>query len=390
MAATSIYNAIDFCEPRQAYYVIPRVSTKRTDPHGKRLPISEFAVELTRDQLLDALSVPEHTLVEYMNTENCITKLYFDTERYFDQQPSAHDVDMYLQEIKDAMDGAIEIIRPYAPLASYVLASRHGFVSDKGKHKLSFRAFVSGVTVLHHSAIPQMMCPLFGDAWKDLWDDTVYKADDQCLAAINGIKTQNDRRVLVPLDNPDGDAASLLSYVAQHYEPSWPTLDFPTDDSDSKIDVENEGGTGDTPTSASPNVLSLVDLLGRNTADSRACWINVAIILKMLGKGSDVYFDSFVKFSRKSPKFVSRDDCKRTWRSLRYIDPQAQAGKSKLMLTTRTLLKYAREDDPEGFERWQKQQANTPDFVPSSKQICVAAALSAPRAQQRGLPHNCG
>jgi hypothetical protein len=126
------------------------------------------------------------------------------------------------------MDHAMGVLRPYAPLESYVLAQRHGFVVDKRKHKLSFRAFVSGFTVLRHCAIPCMMEALFGRAWADLWDETVYKEDDQCLAAINGIKGLNDRRTLVPLDTPDSPE-SLIAYVAQHYEPTWPSLVLPDD-----------------------------------------------------------------------------------------------------------------------------------------------------------------
>jgi hypothetical protein len=107
-------------------------------------------------------------------------------------------------------------------------------------------------------------------------------------------------------------------------------------------------------------VLALVDLLGRRTADVRAAWINAAILLKMLGKGSDAYLDAFVQFSRKSPKFVSCEDCVKTWRSLRYVPPNA--GRKKRLLTTRTLLKYARQDDPEGFRSWQKQTIKVVDL----------------------------
>ena len=53
------------------------------------------------------------------------------------------------------MDTILEVLRHVASDASYCMATRHGFVKDKAKFKLSFRPLVSGLRV-PYDEIPRM------------------------------------------------------------------------------------------------------------------------------------------------------------------------------------------------------------------------------------------
>jgi hypothetical protein len=57
-----------------------------------------------------------HTYAEFLHGDT-ITKLYFDTERYFDAPPTLEQHDGYKKEVVDAMDTIVGVLRDAASVA---------------------------------------------------------------------------------------------------------------------------------------------------------------------------------------------------------------------------------------------------------------------------------
>ena len=245
-----------------------------------------------------------HTYAEYFHGDQA-TKFYFDTERYYNEEPTADVHAGYLEEVHRAMQTIVDVLAEVQPDVAYHVAQRHGGVS-KGRYKLSFRTFVDGVSVVYHEILrimqrhPVLRCTLH------LWDATVYKASEQLLCAINGRKSDKDRRVLTPIpwmsaaDVDAGVDVDVLHYVASHVDPEWPgPMRCPDDvgsEGHSNADVDayvGEGGVAD------PRILALVALLGEATASDRPMWLNVAIFLKVADGGGDAYLEAWLDFSAK-------------------------------------------------------------------------------------------
>ena len=319
-----------------------------------------------------------HTYAEYFHGDQA-TKFYFDTERYYNEEPTADVHAGYLEEVHRAMQTIVDVLAEVQPDVAYHVAQRHGGVS-KGRYKLSFRTFVDGVSVVYHEILrimqrhPVLRCTLH------LWDATVYKASEQLLCAINGRKSDKDRRVLTPIpwmsaaDVDAGVDVDVLHYVASHVDPEWPGPMRCPDDVGSgghvavatDVDGDFEGGVAD------PRILALVALLGEPTASHRPMWLNVAIFLKVADGGGDAYLEAWLDFSAKCKdphKYYGMSDCIKTWKSLLKEKGGAGgsggrgggtgamrsgggAGAGGKALTIGTLRHYARCDDPAGYTAW--------------------------------------
>ena len=317
-----------------------------------------------------------HTYAEYFHGDQA-TKFYFDTERYYDEPPTAAEATGYLEEVHRAMQTVVDVLAQVQPDVAYHVAQRHGVIKggpggrpSAHKHKLSFRTFVDGVSVVYHE-IPRIMqhhpvlrCTL------PLWDPTVYKPAEQLLCAINGRKSNEDRRVLSPIpwssDVEAGVDIDVLRYVASHVDPEWPGPMRCPDDAgseghaDADTDVFGEGGVAD------PRILELVALLGEATASDRPKWLNVAIFLKVADGGGDAYLEAWLDFSAKCKdphKYYGMSDCIKTWKSLMKKGAADGAGggagrsgggtgAGRKALTIGTLRHYARCDDPTGYATW--------------------------------------
>ena len=318
-----------------------------------------------------------HTYAEYFHGDQA-TKFYFDTERYYNEEPTADVHAGYLEEVHRAMQTIVDVLAEVQPDVAYHVAQRHGGVS-KGRYKLSFRTFVDGVSVVYHEILrimqrhPVLRCTLH------LWDATVYKASEQLLCAINGRKSDKDRRVLTPIpwmsaaDVDAGVDVDVLHYVASHVDPEWPgPMRCPDDvgsEGHSNADVDayvGEGGVAD------PRILALVALLGEATASDRPMWLNVAIFLKVADGGGDAYLEAWLDFSAKCKdphKYYGVSDCMKTWKSLLKkkggaggsggaggrgggAGRRGGAGAGGKELTIGTIRHYARCDDPVGYAAW--------------------------------------
>lgn len=328
------------------------------------VPIDQFSTLVSPIEAAKLLT-PPHTYAEYFHGDQA-TKLYFDTERYYDAIPTAEIHDAYLAEVERAMQTIVDVLSGVQPDVSYHIAQRHGMC--KGRPKLSFRTFVSGVSVVYHE-IPRILHhhPVLRETLP-LWDLSVYKASEQLLSAIHGCKTKEDRRVLTPILGAEGTEGpvNVLDYVASHVEPDWPgPMRCPDDDG---VGSAAEGDVSFVSGECDPRILELVALLGEPTASDRAKWLNVAIFLKAADGGGDAYLEAWLEFSAKcKDKYNGRSDCIKTWKSLRSGGGGNGAGRRALTLGT--LRYYAKRDDPTGYAAWREAAKHPGPSISSPRDV---------------------
>ena len=317
-----------------------KIAVKRTG-----LPVDSFAPLYDSDAARTLLSRPEgHTFVEFLHGDQA-TKFYFDTERYYESTPTPDQRDQYLADVHQAMKTVISVLYSIDHGVTYHLAQRHGVCEKRKLHKLSFRTFIDGVSVIYHH-IPKIMqsVPPLREVWdqkdpddNDFWDKSVYKAGEQLMCAIGGHKTHDDQRVL----KPSPGHSDVLKYVISYVSPEWPdTLRCCQDELAADQEVPSYSYTD-------VKIAELIQLLGKDSASDRKKWINVAIFLKTIGSGSDAYLDDWIAFSKKGgAAFKSEEDCMQTWKSIR-VGGGAGPG-----LTIGTIRHYAKSDDPTGYSEW--------------------------------------
>ena len=318
------------------------------------LDVEEFATTWSADEAVQKLSTGGHDWVEYL-TKGDVTKLYFDAEKYYPEQPDSSTVLAFELEVRSAMEAIMDALMAckHAPSVSYVLAQRHGFVDDGKRYKLSFRPFVLGVAILYH-AIPDFLavigCPM--DA--ALWDLSVYKASEQLLAAVNGRKSPGDQRRLTPMDKE----YRVEDYIAQHVDREWQVVDW------QEAEVEVEDGRASMQCDLADNqVVSLVRCLGPQTASDYNSWIKVGLILKSIDPAA--YLGAFVEFSRLGgASFMGDEDCQKKWDKL---NPKGR-------LTIGTLHFYAKRDNAAAYAAW-RLSIQTPDGLTAADRAALLNAL---------------
>lgn len=332
---------------------LPSVSASRT----------AGVLELTHEAAARRLACRGHTLHELLRRGD-LTRLYLDRDVYLDAQPdaatlAAHEADVrahveaLLKHVREilllagpsaANDSNTALADDSNPALDYVVATRHGFSAPKQRYKLSSRPFVRGVRV-DYTEIPRLLRACGQEAF---WDMTVYKATEQLLACVNGIKARADPRVLLP---QQPEPAELLDYLAQHAPPDWPLLVVPHEVAHARARgpapaparICNSASADTDPARADDAELAtaLAALLGAHLAHDRATWVQAGIALKRCGAG----FQAFRAFSMKSDKF-GEEDCRRTWGS---FDAGGAATQERAVLGMGTLCKMARESDPEAY-----------------------------------------
>lgn len=262
-----------------------------------------------------------HRFVEFLS-EGGQGKMYLDRDVYVGTTPPVQEtVDMHAALVRDKVQQILDRLQSgldtHVRLSVHV-ATRHGFCAKRSRYKLSFRPFVQGMRI-RRTDIPKVI------VWagqEDFWDMSVYKGNEQLLAAINGCKGQGDLRVL----RTSGQFTELLPYMAQHWEPTWPFLDLPSNYVVKQIPLLQQ------PEAEPEFIRHLLSCLSTVTADDRNKWIKIGMVLKREGPG---YYADWLTFSRRGSKFKGERDCLKTWTSL----PTAGA------CTLGTLCFYAREDD---------------------------------------------
>ena len=218
-----------------AAFYAPRCSTsldrvRRGTTHG-----------LVKDALKDRECGKLNTRAEFLNAEAqrvsrhacehhaSVLKFFFDYDELFvtsinetGTRPSEDDLERKRVHIEDRVRSIITEGAGVGPSTYKVhMAQRHGYIQG-GRFKISFRAFVSGIKTDMYSiknAIKRVpVLPNTGLAF----DTSVYSKNRR-LCMILGCKSQEDTRILMPLDD-DLSEANLLNYVAQHTEEHWPMV----------------------------------------------------------------------------------------------------------------------------------------------------------------------
>lgn len=290
---------------------------------------------------------PPRTFVEYLSCPDGDAsratpgKMYLDRDVYVgNEAPSQELIDDHLGQVRSNVQVLVDRMTTERNNLTFVVATRHGYCTSRQQHKLSFRPFIQGMSI-RYTDIPRVIRLMDQE---DFWDMSVYKASEQLLAAINCCKGQIgkvlDSRVL----RPEPGAEDPLLYVAQHVHPDWEHLDLPQDyyseDAPSQENDEREVGGCVDPVFVS----DLVACLGSATSDDRKRWLSVAIVLKALGAGGDMFLGDWIEFSRRGTKFISQEDCQQTWSNLN-VDGSARTGQKSCGLGS--LRFFARADNQE-------------------------------------------
>lgn len=300
------------------------------------IPVDRFTVARTPQESVRDLEHGGHTLFEYMHN-SVFTKCFLDRDVFLDSPETPPD-----DIIKSHKSEVIEKVNEIAFLLNkpnYVIASRHGMKA--GKFKISFRVFFKDFKVVYHD-IP-ILIRYMDQA--DFWDTSPYKESEQLLGCINGIKGRGDNRILLP--EPEYSGVSLLDFVAQHVDTDWPLLDLKAYDEQSEHSEESNGTVLPDITLPEDHIRNLVQLLSSDRATNRKTWVDVGILLKRCGgDDADKYYQDFKGFSGRAtdPSVICSDyDLSRQWRSF-------GRGSSPNPLTIKSLVHWAKRDDPDGFK----------------------------------------
>lgn len=305
--------------------LVQSLREKRTN-----IPVESFAI-CTDDVSL--LETPNHKFCEYLH-DSVVTKLYLDFDRVCPERPSDDDLATIKREClaKTAEISSIMGDRPFA------VASRHG--PKGGSYKVSFRVFFRGFRVVYHD-IPVL---LRHAQQSHFWDMSPYKASEQLLACIYGMKGGGDDRVLRP--EPEYANRPTEDFVAQVVDDEWPFYDLKLLESRSEASVDRDPVTASA--SGKDVIMKLVTMLSPARATNRDDWVKVGLLLKRLGGDDpDAYFEDFRRFSQRAtdPAKVSSDhELERTWASFHQDVPNR--------LEEGSLHAWAKQDSPDEYRRF--------------------------------------
>lgn len=91
----------------------------------------------------------------------------------------------------------------------------------------------------------------------------------------------------------------------------------------------------------------LVGMLDSDRADDYALWMEIGWVLYNIGEGHEKGLNTWIEFSKRSPKFVDESDCEERWY------------KMEMRNYSLATLKYlARNDSPNEFFEWRNEQIN--------------------------------
>jgi len=164
---------------------------------------------------------------EYLNIKHHRqrTKVYFDADFYFDAKPTGGLAEekrkLFIDDIRTLFAVTGHTVEP-----DIVLASRHRFVADKRKHKVSWRAWVTNYYIEDYTAIGRLIRQLMATkVIGNLLDPQPYSRDQlvNCVLCKKG-RDGHYRQFL----RPEGfggwrrgeRTARLKSYIVQHLDGS--------------------------------------------------------------------------------------------------------------------------------------------------------------------------
>ncbi|KAK9830116.1 hypothetical protein WJX72_009852 [[Myrmecia] bisecta] len=296
----------------------------------------------------------EGTWNEWFSGADTLTKPYFDTEAYYDANPGDAEHARVLGLFKDNVSTMCSPAQGFDP-DRVLYGQRHGVDPKKNKYKVSFRAWVPGVSVKYTRLAAAIKdAKLAGDTDGKL-DGGVYKVREQLLGCVGchkgtvaspGKLTAYDKRVLRPL----GVAGAATDYIVQHLNGDEVELALagsstsarkakpvavapPTSTSALQVSPASQ-----VPTELEDEVHALLSMFSAARWADYRDWVNVIIAVKHVGGD---YFRGMVdKFSQTSPKYDGAVFAQK-WA----IQPLMEGGLSK-----GSLHHWAKEDDPKAYE----------------------------------------
>lgn len=91
-------------------------------------------------------------------------------------------------------------------------------------------------------------------------------------------------------------------------------------------------------------IIDLLNILNVKRFDNYDDWIKIGMILKSL---NETYIDTYIEYSKKSPKYTTASDVMNKWKSFK-----------KGKLTVATIIKMAQEDNNEKAKEWMKEHGD--------------------------------
>ena len=295
--------------------------------------IDTWAPDHTVEAACALLASPGHEFFEVLHP-SAFGKLYLDRDEIL---PEGHDElsndigraliesrRAHVHERMRALLGALPV--------SYKVAERHGFCAAKGRWKLSFRPYVSGIRI-RYPDIPRLLAEQGANA-DGFWDVAVYKPGEQLVGCVNGVKGAQDRRILRPQLVPDSDSPAprdatrdtehIVDYLIQVVDDTWPIIQFETlgqlmGGHAAGAQAGHHAAGGHSRVRSSSTVEFIVDLLNCLSlarVTEYAQWRSVGFILSQEVDATNEadLLSAFLNFSARAPRYNTvkhQDDAKR-------------------------------------------------------------------------------
>lgn len=320
--------------------------------------VDSFAPVRPHDLALQLLSLERHARHEYL-CDHVDTKFYLDYDEVIDIFDDDN-IDKLVADRLAAVRSRVEVILDglrhlvsHGDLKQsrlqYAIAHRHGTPHSRltptpahgldshaqsKKFKVSFRPFIRGVR-LPYTIIPEILTA-YGQ--HTFWDMSVYKQREQLLAAINGVKSPDDPRVLQKESPDDPDEW----YVAQIVSPDDISMQRPPESTQLNSTLQHSDFK-DSDFKDSEFIADVLACLGTRRVEDYSSWRNVCFALKL---HSEDLLDAFLQWSRSSDKYDSpdhQDAARKLWDS---VDSLARLSRDSKLVTLGTVCMWAKQDDP--------------------------------------------
>lgn len=155
-----------------------------------------------------------------------IVKPFFDYDERVGERPEAS----VLRERYDSLHSDVLAMLKAHPGGEHLtdsdiyVAQRHGHLysanpDDAPEFKISYRFYISGV----RTTLSDITAIITKAGHHKRFDISVYSKGGK-MCCIFSIKGSSDKRVLLPMEDPEDQAFDSLRYIIQHTESDWPML----------------------------------------------------------------------------------------------------------------------------------------------------------------------
>ena len=168
---------------------------------------------LKLNKLVNADTLTLFEILSEKHLGNAVTKLYLDRDvkrdSQFSKSEEEHDLSVCVKALLHAFGNEHD----------WAISSRHGYSNAKKCYCISYH-FVCQDIHLSYFTIPDL---LTAKGLNNLFDMTVYKRSEQLWAIPFCMKSQNDTRILKPLNYTDTISAHIVQLESQSPTPHTPS-----------------------------------------------------------------------------------------------------------------------------------------------------------------------